>query len=266
MMCNGQFPVDLFHQINFFEVFSFSGASSSFPNSFFQRFYNQEILQFYDCDIKDLVSCEGDVGEKPYDGTVLSRIRKLKFNYCKNLTHIWKKDSELGHILPNLETFEVLWCTDLINFGSSSSFQNLTTLEVVGCEIMINVVTPSVAQSLVHLTEMRVAVCFMMKEIVANSEGDEATYEITFSKLKSLKLLCLWNLESFCPGNHSFKFRSLEELIVKQCPRLKVFSLFCRGVLNTPQLQRVKESGHHDRGRWAGNLNATIQLLYNQKV
>lgn len=263
MTCNGQFPVDLFHQIKVIELFGNYGASASFPISFFQRFYNLEILQFYDCDIKDLVSCEGDVGEKPDDGTVLSRIRKLKLDSCINLTHIWKKDSELGHILPNLETLEVQRCDDLINFGSSSSFQNLTTLEVGWCSMMINLVTPSVAQSLVHLTEMRVARCSMMKEIVANSEGDEATYEITFSKLKYLKLHRLKNLESFCPGNHTFKFRSLEELIVNKCPRLKVF---CQGVLNTPQLQRVKESGHHDRGRWAGNLNTTIQLLYNQKV
>ena len=261
MMCNGQFPVDLFHQIKVIELFGNYGASASFPISFFQRFYNLEGLQFSYCDFKDLVSCEGDVGEKPDDGTVLSRIRKLKLDSCINLTHIWKKDSELGHILPNLETLEVQHCDDLINFGSSSSFQNLTTLEVVGCDMMINLVTPLVAQSLVHLTEMRVENCFMMKEIVAN--GDEATYEITFSKLKYLKLHRLKNLESFCPGNHTFKFRSLEELIVIQCSRLKIF---CQGVLNTPQLQRVKESDEYDRGRWTGDLNTTIQLLYNQKV
>ncbi|XWS65124.1 hypothetical protein CRYUN_Cryun05aG0063900 [Craigia yunnanensis] len=260
MMCNAQFPVDLFHQIKVFKVCDSYGASASFPISFFQRFYNLEILQVSNCDLKVLVSCEGVVGEKPD----ASRIRQLKLEFCKNLTQIWKKDSELGHIIPNLETLEVQWCKDLINFGfSSSSFQNLTTLEVVWCEMMINLVTPSVAQTLVHLTEMRVANCFMMKEIVANSEGDEAPYEITFRKLKSLKLDCLQNLESFCPGNHTFKFRSLEELIVNQCPTLKVF---CQGVLSTPQLQRVKEWGHHDRGRWAGDLNTTIQLLYTQKV
>ncbi|XP_022744214.1 probable disease resistance protein At4g27220 isoform X1 [Durio zibethinus] len=264
IMSDGQFPEDLFHQIKVFEVNCFTGRSASFPISFLQRLYKLENLVFKWFDFKNLICREGDVGEKPDAGRVLSGVGKLKLAYCKNVTHIWKKDLELGHIiLPNLETLEVWWCDDLINFGSSSSsFQNLTTLQVEGCNMMMNLVPPSVAQNLVHLKEMRMARCNTMKEIVANSEGDEATYEITFRKLKYLELNCLKNLASFCPGNHTFKFPSLEELIVTGCPRLKVF---CHGVLSTPQLQRVKESDHHNRERWAGDLNTTIQLLYTQK-
>ncbi|XVF41565.1 hypothetical protein PTKIN_Ptkin01aG0289600 [Pterospermum kingtungense] len=289
MMCDGQFLVDLFHQIKVFEVYGFPRRSASFPISFFQRFYNLEIIQFFGCDFKDLVSCEGDVGAKPADGTILSRIRKLKFKSCRNLTNIGKKDTELGRILHNLQTLEVLWCHDLINFGSFSSFsQNLTTLEVQRCDLlknlatpsvahlfrnlttlkvlecnkMINLVTPLVAQSLVQLTAMTITDCCAMTEIVANEE-DGVTSEINFSKLQYLKLDCLQNLASFCSGNHTFTFPGLEELIVKQCPTLKVF---CEGVLSTPQLQRVKESGDHDRGLWAGDLNTTMQLFYTQKV
>ncbi|XP_022742591.1 probable disease resistance protein At4g27220 isoform X2 [Durio zibethinus] len=270
MMCDGQFLVDLFHRIKVFvvdpsarlSIVSMVPPSARFPINFLQRLCKVENLHLNCLDFKILICYGEDVGEKP--DAVLSRVKKLNLTLCKNVTQIWKKYSELGHIIfPNLETLEVRWCSDLITFGSSSSsFQNLTTLQVDECK-MINLLTPSVAQNLLHLKEMRMARCQIMKEIVANSEGDdEATYEITFRKLEYLKLQDLLNLESFCTGNHTLKFPSLGELIVIECPSLKIF---CQGVLSTPQLQTVKESFYLDRERWAGDLNTTIQLLHTQK-
>ncbi|KAK6289410.1 hypothetical protein POUND7_000951 [Theobroma cacao] len=258
MISDNQFRANFFHPIKVFAV-----RGSNFPIGFVQRLNNLENLELFCCDFKDPVSCKGNVAEKPDAGT-LSRIRKLKLGFCENLRYICKKASKLGHILSNLETLEVLWCNDLINFGpSSASFRNLTTLEVEGCNKMINLVTPSVVQSLAQVTKIRIEYCERMTEIVAN-EGDEATYEneITFSKLKYLELYHLQSLASFCPGNHTFKFPSLEDLIVSSCPSLKVFS---QGVSTTPQLQRVKESRNDHRGRWAGDLNTTIQQLYSEK-
>ncbi|XP_021281817.1 uncharacterized protein LOC110414745 isoform X2 [Herrania umbratica] len=254
MISGIQFRADFFHHIKVFEM-----NGSNFPIDFVQRLNNLENLELSCCDFKDLVSCEGDLAEKP-DARTLSRIRKLKLGSCKNLPYIWKKDSELGHILSNLETFEVFGCDESINLGpSSTSFRNLTTLEVQWCNKMINLVTPSVVQSLAQLTKIRIEDCNRMTEIVAN-EGDEN--EITFSKLKYLELYHLQSLTSFCPGNHTFKFPSLEDLIVGSCPSLKVFS---QGVSTTPKLQRVKESRYDHRGRWAGDLNTTIQQLYSEE-
>ncbi|XP_022720196.1 disease resistance protein At4g27190-like [Durio zibethinus] len=268
MVCNGQFPADFSHQIRHFALHASRIGSASFPINFFQIFYNLEILEFWNCDLKNLVSCEGDVVEKPDGGTLLSRIRKLKLNYSRNLTHIWKKDSVLAHILPNLETLEVKGCDDLISFGSSpssASFQNLTTLEVNWCNMMINLVTPSVALNLVQLTTMRITDCITMTEVVANEGSDGTTYNriIFFSKLKYLELSRLQSLASFCPGNYAFEFPCLEELIVCGCPNLKIFS---QGVLSTPRLRRVKESRYHHKGRWTSDLNITIQQLYSEKV
>ncbi|KAK6289420.1 hypothetical protein POUND7_000961 [Theobroma cacao] len=255
MISDAQFPADFFHHIKVFEV-----GGSNFPIFLVQKLHNLENLKFSHCDFENLVFCEGDVGEKP-DAGILSRIRKLNLNSCTNLRYIWKKDSELGHILSNLETLEVVWCDDSIFFGpSSASFRNLTTFEVQWCEKMIYLFPPSVVQSLVQLTKMTIQYCERMTAIVAN-EGDES--EITFSKLKYLELNLLRSLESFCQRNHTFTFPSLEDLIVNSCTSLKVFS---QGVLSTPQLERVKESGYDNKGRWAGDLNTTIQQLYTEKA
>ncbi|KAK6289412.1 hypothetical protein POUND7_000953 [Theobroma cacao] len=253
MISDAQFPADFFHHIKVFEV-----GGSNFPIFLVQKLHNLENIKFSHCDFENLAFCEGDVGEKP-DAGILSRIRKLNLNYCKNLRYIWKKDSELGHILSNLETLEVAGCDDSIFFGpSSASFRNLTTFEVQRCKKMIYLFPPSVVQSLVQLTKMTIQDCKSMTAIVAN-EGDEN--EITFGKLKYLELHYLQSLASFCRGNHTFTFLSLEDLIVNRCTSLKVFS---QGVLSTPQLQRVKESRYDNKGRWAGDLNTTIQQLYTE--
>ncbi|MBA0878389.1 hypothetical protein Goshw_020539, partial [Gossypium schwendimanii] len=60
----------------------------------------------------------------------------------------------------------------------------------------------------------------MMREVIA-SDGDEATYhEINFKELKCLKLYYLQNLKSFCSGNYTLKFPSLDEVYVGDCPAM----------------------------------------------
>ncbi|KAH1045327.1 hypothetical protein J1N35_036111 [Gossypium stocksii] len=168
---------------------------------------------------------------------------------------MWRKDSELGHILSNLQTLTIDGCDDLINIGASSlSFKNLTTLKVSICEMMTNLFTPLVVESLVQLTTMGVSYCTKMTEIVAH-EGDYRQTTV-FGKLKCLKLNNLQSLTSFCPGSYTFNFPCLEEVVVEECPKLKIFS---EGFLSTPQLQSVKQGCFDEKECWAGDLNTTIQ-------
>ncbi|KAG8479955.1 hypothetical protein CXB51_024988 [Gossypium anomalum] len=204
--------------------------------------------------LRDLsVPCKGDVG-------TLSPIKNMQLTSSKNLKHIWKKDSELGHILSNLQTLTIKNCDDLINIGALQlSFQNLTTLEVSYCKMMTNLVTPLVFEKMVQLITMRVSVCTEMIEIVAN-ERDHQT--IVLGNLKCLQLSNLKSLASFCPGSYTFNFPCLEVVVVEECPKLKIFS---EGVLSTPQLQSVEQDSLIMKRCWAGDLNTTIQQLYIEK-
>lgn len=79
-------------------------------------------------------------------------------------------------------------------------------------------------------------------------------------------ILSLENLEclvSFCSGNSTFTFPSLEDLFVIECPMMKIFST---GVLETPMLNKVRQNQEVDEGFWQGDLNATIKWLSKEKV
>nr|KJB68739.1 hypothetical protein B456_011G2659003 [Gossypium raimondii] len=203
---------------------------------------------------KHVVPCKGDAGTLP-------PVRNLRLVSARNLKHMWRKDSELDHILSNLQTLTVQNCDDWINIAAfSSSLQNLTTLNVFCCEMMANLVTPSVLKNLVQLTTIKVEDCTKMTEIVGN-EGD-CHQTIVVSKLKCLQLCNLKSLTSFCPWYYKFEFPCLEELVVEHCPWLKIFS---EGDLSTPQLQRIKQSRYGEKWSWTSDLNTTIQQLYTEK-
>ncbi|XWS42923.1 hypothetical protein CRYUN_Cryun16bG0055400 [Craigia yunnanensis] len=94
---------------------------------------------------------------------------------------------------------------------------------------------------------------------------------LSLSPFQNLKTLDVWECHAMLnlvtslavQSNHKFEFPSLEQVIVSQCPELKIF---CRGVLNVPLLRRVLVTYKDDKGSWAGDLNTTIQQLYTEKV
>ncbi|KAF2294856.1 hypothetical protein GH714_024542 [Hevea brasiliensis] len=172
------------------------------------------------------------------------------------LTDMWNHDSQLDQALRSLEELLVWLCDSLITLApSSASFQNLTRLIVWKCNGLASLVTSSTAESLVQLRDMLISECDGLKEIVAN-DGNERKEDIIFSKLGKLELRYLPSLVSFCSADHSFKFPSLTEVIVRKCPKMQVFSI---GVLSTPRLLVVRHDGQEC---WNVNLNDTVQKLF----
>ncbi|KAH1214226.1 hypothetical protein GmHk_14G041999 [Glycine max] len=67
-------------------------------------------------------------------------------------------------------------------------------------------------------------------------------------------------------GNCEFKFTSLEILIVKECPKIETFT---ESRITTPRLQHIlkTDKGEEDvRWQLEGDLNATIQNVFQYKV
>ncbi|KAE8076544.1 hypothetical protein FH972_015187 [Carpinus fangiana] len=110
---------------------------------------------------------------------------------------------------------------------------------------------------------MSVSECESITEIVTR-EGGEANDDevISFSKLSYLKLDCLPRLTNFCSGSYCLELPSLEEVIVRQCQEMKIFS---HGDLRTPKLQRV-EATEEDEWHWKDDLNSTIHWLWEAKL
>ncbi|GKV19444.1 hypothetical protein SLEP1_g29705 [Rubroshorea leprosula] len=84
---------------------------------------------------------------------------------------------------------------------------------------------------------------------------DDVKNDIIFTKLKSLQLKCLSRLASFCLGNCSFEFSSLEDVIVVGCPNMMTFY---GGEVSTCNLQKVKFTEDESVECWEGGLNPTI--------
>ncbi|TYG47948.1 hypothetical protein ES288_D11G383600v1 [Gossypium darwinii] len=258
MISDGKYEANLFCNIKLLRISGYSDESAVFPISFLRRFYNLESLELGYCNFKELASFESNACEEKDTIITIPNIKNLKLDVIKNIRHFWKQDSSFDHICASLVRLEVWKCDSLINLGIDLSFfENLTTLDVWKCKEMLEFITSSKARSLVCLVTMRIRECEMMREVIV-SEEDDTSCEIVFSKLKRLELCCLQSLTSFCSGSYTLRFPFLEQVTLSQCPRMKNF---CQGELTTPKLHKLQLTETDFRGRWAGNLNATIEQL-----
>ncbi|XP_044495951.1 uncharacterized protein LOC123218538 isoform X3 [Mangifera indica] len=191
------------------------------------------------------------------------------FNRSKELFpfkqgHIWKQDFRGDSFLQNLQKLSVFGCDCLtISMPSSTSFKNLKNLSVHWCNGLDKALTCEAAKTLVNITTLVIKKCKLLTGVVA-SEGDQEE-EIVFGQLKTLELSCLSSLTSFCSANYSFKFPCLEQVVVSQCPKLKIFS---QGALSTPLLKKIQltEEYNHQEFFWEDDLNSTIQQIFTKMV
>ncbi|KAE8725172.1 hypothetical protein F3Y22_tig00009009pilonHSYRG00187 [Hibiscus syriacus] len=196
-------------------------------------------------------------GEEKPASLLLSQITELRPNNLYALMHLWKEKEGF----PNLRILHVVGCDNLKgNLDPSSvSFRNLVTLRVGECNGIKKLITHPTAKSLVQLKQMRISYCENIEEIIQG--GDDDDDEISFPQLNHLELGNLPKLESFCSsGNYTFGFPSLEDLFLRDCPKMKMFS---QGHSNTPMLHKVHGRGIQEH--WEGSLNNTIQQLFRQK-
>ncbi|KAF3431875.1 hypothetical protein FNV43_RR26611 [Rhamnella rubrinervis] len=139
---------------------------------------------------------------------------------------------------------------------------------------------PSInSESLSQLTELEVAECKSLREIIANDneEAHDHDYQraagniIVFSKLESLLLSDLSNLRGFFWGNDVvLQFPCLSKLLVDRCPNMKTFSH--GNIIDCPALDKIfifnfrgrpfDWTEHDEESLWEGDINTTIQKLW----
>ncbi|KAG8650646.1 hypothetical protein MANES_07G062324v8 [Manihot esculenta] len=175
--------------------------------------------------------------------------------------------SQFFKSLPILEKLvlsdaSVMECGRLqVLVASSVSFQNLTALQVSNCQGLVNLLSSSTARSLERLEKMKIEECELIQEVIVAKVDEEEENEICFSRLKCLELQRLPSLSSFCSGNLTFSFPSMEEVIIVECPNMKIFAQ----EVSTPQLWRVQTGERKYEWEWEGSLNNTIQALFKEK-
>ncbi|KAJ4721026.1 Disease resistance protein [Melia azedarach] len=176
-------------------------------------------------------------------------------------------------VFPRLQMLELSKLPQLMYLSKNfSAFKNLSTLQISKCDDLVNVVTlSSTAESLVNLRFMMISDCKMLEEIIELQIGEVKKDPTVFCYLECLILDHLPSLASFCSGSCTLEFPNLNKVIVRECPKMKIFS---QGVSSTPQLQRLRlqltESEEEwygeseEEGCWEGDLNSTIQKLFEE--
>ncbi|XP_044475090.1 probable disease resistance protein At4g27220 [Mangifera indica] len=233
--CLDHIPARRFGKLKFLRLESFDDYSVGFQFNLLKKLQNLESLILFDCTFQELL---------PYEG-------------CTR-----KENSQMKTFLQNLEALIIDRCHCLTSLMSSSYiyFKNIKHLEVNRCNGLANILACSAAKTLAQITTIRIRECELVTEVIATeSEIETIEEEIVFNQLEMLELHCLNSLTCFCSANYAFRFPCLEQVIVSQCPNLKIFS---NGGLSTPKLEKVQLTEIIDaKYIWKGDLNSIIQHM-----
>ncbi|KAF3447922.1 hypothetical protein FNV43_RR08629 [Rhamnella rubrinervis] len=213
-------PLEFF-KITHLRMYFIRNPTSADLSVFLQRLHNLKTLELVYGDMEEIFLNE--------ELHVFAHLRTLTIRAMHNLIQVWKENSHLaGPVFTDLEILKVEDCGRLVNIVSSAiSFRNLVQLEVLECHELKHLISCSVAKSFVQLQSMRVENCQAMVEILASSDDtgnidDADANEITFGRLKDLKLSNLQNLKGFCSRNYNVIFPFLTTLSVTRCLEMKI--------------------------------------------
>ncbi|XP_028784133.1 uncharacterized protein LOC114740171 [Neltuma alba] len=253
---------DVFPKVRALYVESFADKGVIFPYSFLKRFPKLDELYVEHSSFEEIFPSQDEILD--FMGKI-PPFEKLHIAYLDQLKSIWKDDSQLPPIHQDLITcLEVESCHSLIKLApSSASFQNLQDLSISGCHQLIYLMTSSTAKSLVSLEWLAVNDCKKMEEIVLNENNKDVEGGITFNRLWWLELIDMPSLKMFSSQSQAIEIPRLSMIEITRCPEIK---MFCLGLLETPELSRVKIEQHEMEWKDKGDLNKTIEMLSSTKV
>ncbi|KAJ4721028.1 Disease resistance protein [Melia azedarach] len=284
-------PARLFRRLISLRVDDCAFMLSAIPANLQPFLSNLKILEVRNCNsVEEVVHLE----ELNADENNVLLFPNLKTLYLRDLPKLERFCNFNGDIIddaqsffdekvvfPRLRTLELSKLPQLMYLSKNfSAFKNLRTLQISKCDDLVNVVTlSSTAESLVNLRFMMISDCKMLEEIIELQIGEVKKDPIVFSYLECLILDHLPSLASFCSGSYTLEFPNMHKVIVRECPKMKIFS---QGFSSTPKLHRLRlqltESeekgywGSEEKGCseleeercWEGDLNSTIQKLFQK--
>ncbi|RHN79198.1 putative P-loop containing nucleoside triphosphate hydrolase, leucine-rich repeat domain, L [Medicago truncatula] len=245
----------LFSKMIWIGFSSYNTEDATFPYWFLENVHTLESLLVERSCFKKIFQDKGQICEKTH-----TQIKKLILHELPKLQHICEEGSHIDPVLEFLEWLDVDGCSSLTNLMPSSvTLNHLTQLEVTKCNGLKYLFTTSTARSLDKLTLLNIEDCNSLEEVVTGVEN----VDIAFVSLQILNLECLPSLIKFSSSKCFMKFPLLEEVIVRECPRMKIFSA---GNISTPILRKVKIAENDSEWLWKGNLNDTIYNMFENKV
>ncbi|CAJ2639485.1 unnamed protein product [Trifolium pratense] len=245
----------LFTKMTFLGLSQYNIEDATFPYWFLQNVQTLESLFVEWSCFKKIFQDEGQISEKK----TYPQLKRLTLNQLHKLQHICEEGFKIDPVLELLEYLDVKFCSSLLSlFPSSVTLHHLEYLEITNCNGLKNLITSPTAKNLDKLILLKVKDCNSLEEIITGEEN----VGIAFISLGLLILDSLPSLTKFCSSKCFLKFPMLEEVIVRECPRMKIFS---EENTSTPNLRKVKIA-ENDEWLWKGILNDTITNIFEDKV
>ncbi|KAK2400176.1 putative disease resistance protein [Trifolium repens] len=253
MLLQAQNSSGLFTKMTYLALCAYKNEDT-FPYLFLQNAGSLESLSVEQSCFEKIFQDEGQINE-----TTHTRLKNLYLIKLPKLQHICGEGSQID---PVLEVLQVLWvtnCSSLINLlPSSATLSHLEYMDITDCKGLKNLITSPTMQSLHKLRRLKVENCCSLEEVITGEEN----IHITLISLEELVLKWLPRLNQFCSKKCFLKFPLLEVVIVRDCPRMKVFS---EGYTSTPNLQKVQIVEDDEEWFWKGNINDTITSMFEDK-
>ncbi|XP_022641723.1 probable disease resistance protein At1g12280 [Vigna radiata var. radiata] len=212
-----------------------------------------------------LVVCDSSFKEifcdqKHNNSEILLQLKELRLESLQELVSIGLENSWTEPFVRNLETFEVIKCSNLKNLVTCRvSFSNLIRLKVENCGSLSYLFTSSTAKSLAELQIMEIENCKSIEEIVSKEGKESDEDEIIFPKLNCLNLAYMKNLRRFYKGSLSFPL--LEELSIAKCDDMV---RLCGGTLEASKLSEVELE--QSNTTLETGLNSTMKKEFLKKI
>uniref|UniRef100_A0A2N9H397 NB-ARC domain-containing protein n=1 Tax=Fagus sylvatica TaxID=28930 RepID=A0A2N9H397_FAGSY len=152
---------------------------------------------------------------------------------CKGIEHVLCSSSSSCTL--TLQTLEILQLYHLDNLRvlfrkekdasaqvPPHTFSRLKRIYIYQCSKLKKLLPPGLLQHLPNLEEIKVGSCKQLEEIIEEEEEEGMdTTKITLPRLKKLWLFSLPELKSICSSSKVISCDSLEEIWIKECPKLK---------------------------------------------
>ncbi|KAI7725947.1 hypothetical protein M8C21_004522, partial [Ambrosia artemisiifolia] len=159
----------------------------------------------------------------------MKRLHELVIAKCSSMTEVFECESinnvdEGGAPLRNVTVVVV------------PQLNNLKSLSISECDRLPHIFTFSTLGTLHHLKELKVNSCQAMQVIVKQENGTSSDC-VVLPRLETLELDDLPNLKAFFLGMNDFRWPSLDNVLIEDCPELMMFT---SGQSTTPKLKYIQ--------------------------
>ncbi|CAI9293967.1 unnamed protein product [Lactuca saligna] len=158
----------------------------------------------------------------------MQKLQVLKIESCSLMKEIFETQDINDHNSSFHSAEETVGTPTIPGLSNVIKFKlmNLKILEIKDCSCLEHIFTFSALESLGQLEKLKIENCIAMQVIVKEEPGDQTrkTNDLVFRRLKSIALVNLPNLMSFFLGTNDFRWPLLDDVMIKDCPKMMVFT------------------------------------------